>query len=176
MRNEKWKPVRGFESLYAVSDRGRVRSMHKYGRPAKGGILAQQSNRKGYERVCLTGHGRHFTVVVHRLVLDAFVGPQPTPKHETNHKNGRKPDNRVENLEWVTPVENNAHSVANGFWHPHLGEQHGRHKLTAEQVREVLTLEGKERQCDLARRFGVTPTAIGHIWKGRNWKCVSKPS
>lgn len=174
MSKENWKPVRGFENLYLVSDRGRVRSLHTYGRPARGGILAQQSNGKGYRRVRLTGNGRGFSIVVHRLVLDAFVGPQPTPKHEANHKNGRKADNRVENLEWVTPVENNAHSVVNGFWHPHVGEAHGMHKLTEVQVREIIAMKGQHGTTTVGRIYGVTGATIAHIWKGMIWKHIPR--
>ena len=171
---ERWCPIAGFENLYEVSDRGRIRSHQKIGRPAHGGILSQWADAKGYKRVRLSDGKRSLNIYVHRLVLQAFVGPRPSEIHETNHKNGRKADNRIENLEWVTPVENNAHSVANGFWHPFKGEQHGRHKLTTEQARYARDAKGRERQCDLARKFGVAPTTIKKIWDGVNWRCLDE--
>jgi hypothetical protein len=37
------------------------------------------------------------------LVLRAFVGPRPSPTHQAAHGNGRRHDNRLENLRWATP-------------------------------------------------------------------------
>ena len=135
--DEKWLSVVGMESFYEVSNLGRVRSKHRRGRPTKNGILAQTANKKGYLRVNLLGDGKHFSRAVHRLVLEAFHGPQPSCIHECNHKDGHKRNNIESNLEWVTPVENNAHSVANGLWHPHVGEAHGRAILTEANVRRI---------------------------------------
>ena len=90
MRKELWKPVVGFESFYEVSDCGLVRSKHTIGRPALCGILSQHTNAKGYKRVGLSVNSKRFSIMVHRLVLEAFVGPQPSVIHQTNHKNGRK--------------------------------------------------------------------------------------
>ena len=91
---EVWRPIPGLESFYDVSDLGRVRGHHTTGRAANGRVLSGVPNAKGYLRVMLTAPGVHRTSVVHRLVLLAFVGPQPSPIHECNHKNGIKSDNR----------------------------------------------------------------------------------
>ena len=172
MTKEQWKPVVGFGEYYEISSIGRVRSKHTVGRPAKNGIMSQQKNAKGYKRVRLSGHGKSFTVVVHRLVMEAFVGPQPSFLHETNHKNGIKDDNRVDNLEWLTPVQNNAHAVSMGLWHPHKGESHGMAKLKASDIPVIRACEGKETSGQVAKRYGVTGTAIYTIWKRINWKHI----
>ncbi|KKM26954.1 hypothetical protein LCGC14_1579590 [marine sediment metagenome] len=172
MKKEIWKPVVGFEGLYEISNMGRVKSNHKYGRPAKNGILRLQENHKGYLRAHLSGYGKGYTIVVHRLVLEAFVSPQPSAIHEGNHKNGIKSDNRKDNLEWVTPKENNRHAVENGFWHPHKGEAHGMAKLKASDIPIIRACEGKETTGQVAKRYGVTSTAIYTIWKRINWKHI----
>ena len=46
---------------------------------------------------------------IHRLVLDAFVG-EKLKGMQCNHKNGIKTDNKLENLEWVTPSQNRKHA------------------------------------------------------------------
>jgi ribosomal protein S25 len=51
---------------------------------------------------------------IHQLVTAAFLGPCPEGK-QVNHKNGNKRDNRVENLEYLTPDENKAHAKRTGL-------------------------------------------------------------
>jgi hypothetical protein len=170
---EQWRPVVGMEGFYEISNRGRIRTLHKIGRHPKSDMLTPVPNAKGYLRVHLTDGKRRFSRVVHRLVLDAFRGPQPSAIHECNHKDGRKANNVASNLEWVTPVENNAHSVANGFWTPAIGEDHGMAILTEADVRIIRTLRGKVTGAELGRRYHVNPQTIRAIWTGRNWKHVA---
>lgn len=52
---------------------------------------------------------------VHQLVAEAFV-PNPENKPCIDHINGRKLDNRANNLRWVTYKENNNYAQQNGLW------------------------------------------------------------
>ena len=170
--DEHWRPVIGAGSLYEVSDTGQVRSLHAIGRPAKGGILAEHTNYKGYKRVHLRLSGHTISRLVHVLVLEAFIGPRPSSLHQCNHKNGIKSDNSSENLEWVTALENSRHSVANGLWHPHKGEAHGRSKLTNEQVKEIRRWDKGETYAALARVYKISPTMIRNIISRRAWRHI----
>ena len=171
--DEAFAPIPGYEGRYEVSTAGRIRTLIGIGRKRSGEILAGSSNQKGYRRILLSSSdGTHRTSVVHRLVLEAFVGPQPSPRHEVNHKNGIKWDNRVENLEWVTRKENNRHAVVNGLWYPHVGEKHGRAILCEDDVRAIRDLEGVIRQCHLARFYRVNSQTIRGVWTRRIWKHV----
>lgn len=120
---ETWKPVKGFEGLYEVSDLGRVKSLiaDRNGRKTSGfssRILKPGSDGCGYLRVRLTGHdGNLHQWLVHRLVLIAFVGEEKG-KPQANHINGIKSDNRLENLEWVTRSENMIHAYGIGLEKP----------------------------------------------------------
>ena len=97
---EIWKDIPDYEGLYQVSNLGRVKSFYKGGR-----ILKPLPVRSGYLRVALTFYdGSIHFIPIHRLVLIAFS--QNMGNMQVNHINGIKTDNRLENLEWVTPSEN----------------------------------------------------------------------
>lgn len=51
---------------------------------------------------------------IHRLVAENFI-KKIEGKNFVNHKNGNKLDNRVDNLEWVTPKENVQHAIKTGL-------------------------------------------------------------
>jgi hypothetical protein len=97
-----WKPIPEFTS-YFVSRDGRVLSLQG-NEPI---ILKQQTRLKGYKFLDLRENGKSIKIDVHRLVLMAFVG-MPEKGMECDHINGIRDDNRLENLRWVTKIENEA--------------------------------------------------------------------
>ena len=97
---ETWKTIPGFPD-YEVSDQGRIRS---YAR-GKVRYMKPGRTRKGYLRESLAADGRNHTMAVHRLVLEAFVGPRPAG-YQCDHINAVRDDNRLVNLRWVTAKEN----------------------------------------------------------------------
>ena len=68
--------------------------------------IRQHYDSEGYVRVSVKGVGRKR---IHQFVAQAFI-ENTENKPYINHINGVKDDNRVENLEWVTPKENSAHA------------------------------------------------------------------
>ena len=95
-----WKPI--LEGRYEVSNKGRVRSLVS-NTLSGDGIMKLQKDKAGYVYVVIDNR----LMLVHRLVGKAFL---PNPKETINHKNGKKDDNRVENLEWATHSENVRHA------------------------------------------------------------------
>lgn len=112
---EEWKPIKGLESEYAVSDLGRVRSLDRFvtnpGNPAggysqRGQMLKVCTAKNGYSVVNI---GRDRTTYVHRLVAEAFIGEIPH-RLTVNHIDGDKSNNSVANLEIVTYSDNHRHA------------------------------------------------------------------
>jgi len=104
---ELWKDVKGFEGIYQVSNKGRLKSFKA---SKDGRILSNKNHKGGYLSVVLVCKSRMKSTRMHRLVAEAFL-PNPENKPEVNHKDGNKQNNRVENLEWVTRKENHRHAL-----------------------------------------------------------------
>lgn len=97
LEGEEWKPIKGYEDRYKVSNMGRVRSKAK--------ILSQGG--KIYKHVTLNnGDVNHrSTRTVHTLVAKAFI-PNPEGLQYINHKDYDTHNNRADNLEWCTASYN----------------------------------------------------------------------
>lgn len=124
MQEEIWKSIPSYEGLYEVSNLGRVRSLGKVFKMNNHGTICDvhfrpqilaQHYAYGYLMVGLNKHKNQKTYLVHRLVAMAFI-PNPENKPYINHINAHRDDNRVENLEWCTPLENSRHAQGLGLY------------------------------------------------------------
>lgn len=118
-KTETWLPVVGYEGRYAVSDHGRVRSLERTAltrgggsRPIRDRILKQASQGR-YLVVGLCRDGRMKSRGVHRIVLEAFVGP-PAEGQQALHWDDDPTNNRLPNLRWGSPQENARDCIRNG--------------------------------------------------------------
>jgi len=109
---EIWKPIKGYEGLYEVSNLGRVRSLDRLvvdtiGRSylVKGCIKHPQIGTSGYYIIGLSKDGKSKSNKVHRLVAEVFVD-NPYNKPYIDHINTIRTDCRACNLRWVTLKEN----------------------------------------------------------------------
>lgn len=98
---------------------------------------------------------------------------------QINHKNGIKSDNRLANLEVVTPSENtqHAHKVL-GYTPkrpPHVpGSKNGRALVTESDVHKIRErFRAGETQMSIAASFGITQTTVSRIVLRQTWKSVA---
>lgn len=175
---ERWLPIRGYTGYYEVSDQGRICRIRPAQGTKPGHILSPGQMRTGYRVVALSrSPSDHKMFRVCRLVAKAFHGPPPTGRHQVNHKNGIKNDDRAVNLEWMTPQENTRHrfEVLGGCGHQ--GELHPNAKLNRREVAiiKAMRLAGASCGC-IAGQFGISLPGIKQIVSGRTWGFVDAAS
>jgi NUMOD4 motif-containing protein/HNH endonuclease len=182
---ESWKAIPGYELLYEASDQGRIKSLAGW-RWRKDRVLKPHTKSNGYQSVQLTRNGVGKSFYIHRLILLTFAGPCPA-EYECNHRNGRKDDNRLENLEYLTRSENVLHSIyvlqnsparprtgPRSPNHKQQGETHTKAKLTAADVLSIREtyLRGGISMRQLAQQYGVDGKAICDVVHRKSWKNV----
>ncbi len=111
---EVWRKIKTLSPYYEVSNKGRVRSVKRkrFNGKAyymyKGKVLKGFPNPKGYLVIRTSIDGVKFSIKIHREVGKAFIR-NPKRKPQINHKDGKKTNNKYQNLEWATASENALH-------------------------------------------------------------------
>lgn len=162
---EVWLPVPGYEGTYEVSNFGNVR------RVSTGRILQHVDGPKGYPIVSLSQHGITKNNAVHRIVLNAFCGPQPFEGAQAAHNDGNTLNPRLTNLRWASPTENQADRIRHRT--DLRGEAVFGAVLTEDKVREIRErLSTGRTYKQLGKEYGVDPGTIYHIKHRKTWKHV----
>lgn len=122
---EQWRDIAGFEGLYEVSDRGRVRSVGRSVTDMSGrrtrqfkARIIQPHTGTGYKQVKLRAGGQRRGAAVHVLVAETFIAPAPGGA-SIRHINGDNMDNRVENLEYTAALP--VADLPGETWRPVVG-------------------------------------------------------
>ena len=101
--------IKGYDG-YSITDDGKVYSK-------KRNKFLRITYQYKYPCVQLCINGKVTTRSIHRLMALSFL-PIIEGKNYVNHINGNKNDNKIENLEWVSPKENTNHAVKNNLYIP----------------------------------------------------------
>lgn len=170
---EQWRAVPGYEGIYEVSDFGRVRKLiDRFAHPA--GMLGLTRRGNGYLYIRLFDGTVTKGWLVHRIVLTAFIGPRPSTVHGA-HINAVRDDNRLVNLHWCTPKQNEADKQPLGL--DPLGERNAMAKVNADTVRAIrrdYVPRSRTRSCQgLANRYGICQQSVWNIVTRKTWKHVA---
>jgi len=160
------KTIFGFPN-YAISKNGRIWSSRRV--RIIGGWKHLSLCGSGYLKVSLWKDRIEKTALVHRLVLETYVGPCPNGM-EACHNNGNRIDNRLENLRWDTRSNNHQDKKKHGTFLE--GNKSPLAKLTEQDIRLIFNAyhDGAYFQYELADMFGVGQTEIHRIVTKKRWK------
>jgi hypothetical protein len=151
---EEWTDVKDYEDKYQVSSLGRVRNK------VTNKVLKHALNKSGYHRVNLYNESGMKSKFVHRLVAEAFI-PNTDNKPEVNHIDEDKTNNSVDNLNWMTRLENANYGTNN--------ERMAKAKSIPIIATNLKTGESKQfnstKEC--ARQLGLNHSNITHVLKDR---------
>lgn len=171
-----WKPIKGYEGVYEVSDTGLVRSLDRVVTSPKsktwwhlyeGRLMALGEDKDGYKTVGLCKRNRKKLLRVHRLVLQTFKSDGG--KKQVNHKDGDKANNNIENLEWATCSQNQKHAHSIGLKNQ-SGENNNASKLSFRDVQEIRErAKNGERQREIAKDYDVCQATVSLVFQGKLW-------
>lgn len=169
-----YKDIPGFPG-YRIGSDGNLWSCWKRGKKATMGNewikMNSNSNKSRYASVTLHKNSKSYSRTIHRLVIEAFVGPCPKGM-ECRHKDGNCKNNHLENLSWGTKKENGKDRVKHGT--SLVGIKHPKAKLTEESVTEIRRMyaTGKYYQKEIGEMFEVDKDHISNIVLRKSWKHI----
>jgi hypothetical protein len=179
LETEEWREISGYSGNYLVSNLGRVFSK---ARVVCRGIMKGEVNKAGYHRVVLTKDGPIKKISVHRLVAQAFLPTDPG-RTQVNHKDGNKLNNRLTNLEYVSPCENQRHAVKVGLiksgaahyskTKPHLvrtGSEYWEQRNIAEYKRGSRRKDSKLDEAKVSEMRALHATGVGYRELSRRYE------
>lgn len=168
---ENWKAVPGYQGQYEVSDLGNVRSLDRIltnGHRRLGRVLrTNRHHTNDYLSVQLCRGQENFRCGVHRLVLEAFIGPPPQG-YQAAHNNGIRTDNRLSNLRWDSIAANHADKERHGT--KIYGERQWNAKLNESQVTFIRNMMRAGAPAkELVLMFGIQPGSAHKIKNFQSW-------
>lgn len=173
---EEWRDIPGFEGLYQVSNLGNTRSVRRCVPSGRGhdkwigGVtlkkrIIKSGSKLVYNSLCLWKQGKPYYRLLHRIVALTFI-PNPENKTEVNHKDLNTRNNRVDNLEWVTTLENHRHSRISRT----KGLEAKNVKLTKEAVFDIRSRAST--YLEYMDKYGISQATVSCVQRGRTWRHI----
>ena len=158
---EQIRPIEGYPGYFA-SSHGFIYS-RKHGSQRR---MKPDIGEQGHQRVQLHREGsgvRGDRLLIHRIILETFVGPSPALDAQARHRDGDPTNNAITNLLWGSQSDNWSDSKRHGSYRRNS-------KLTHLQVEEICHrhISGESGEF-LGREYGVSATQIRNITSGRHW-------
>lgn len=187
MNREIWKPVKGYEGQYEVSNLGGVRSVDRIVpvlngrlRHIKGKPITPHKSNTGYYLCDLYKENRRKNVLLHRMVAEAFI-PNENNLPCVNHIDNNRENCISDNLEWCTQSYNMKYSYDTTDRKSKMNWKSGRENKNSKPVlmysRDGIFIKRFDCICDAERELGILnnsivaclknryKTAGGYIWK-----------
>lgn len=176
MNREIWKDVKGYEGLYQVSNFGEIKHLPYDFRNISGTHhinerkLIPHTNNNGYYMVDLYKNNKRKTLLLHRLVAQAFV-ENPNNYPIVNHKDNTPSNCNASNLEWCTLSYNSQYSynttnrAKTTKWSK--GKNHYKSKKVYATDKQGKILYRFNCIMDAERELGILNTSIVSCLKGK---------
>jgi hypothetical protein len=177
---EIWKPVKGFESRYMISNQGRLKARAyviklKDGRiqTRKEKLIKINYDKRGYSPIGLWDNPHVRNTNIHTLVAENFIGNRPSKEYEVSHINGDPRDCRACNLAYETSSQNHRRRHQHGTMP--MGEVHHATHITNEDVNYIRQAYPTRKRGDVkkwAEKLGLHYSTIWRIATDQSWQHV----
>lgn len=178
MTHEEWKPVKGYEGRYEVSNLGRVRSVDRIvlgqngnSRHIKGKYKSTHLSNTGYYICDLYKENKRKNVLLHRMVAEAFI-PNEDNLPCVNHIDSNRRNCISDNLEWCTQSYNIKYSFDTTDRKSKMNWKSGRDNKNSKPVlmysKDGMFIKRFDCICDAERELGISNSGIVACLKKKN--------
>lgn len=130
------------------------------------------TNENGYERwQNRSPPDKGASALVHRLLAVAEYGFEAVRGNHVHHINGIPWDNRIENLEILSPSDHMGRHHATDL--EFSGEGNPNAKLTRDEVKQIWDCRNSHTAEELAEQTGATVDNVRNIWQGSTWTHIT---